>query len=37
MITQGRLTAEKFGRDYKIKETDLSPLKERKIGRPRKS
>jgi len=37
MITQGRLPAVKFGRDYKIKEADLSRLKDRKIGRPPKS
>jgi excisionase family DNA binding protein len=34
MVTQGRLPAEKFGRDYKIKETDLSHIKDRKTGRP---
>ena len=34
MVTQGRLPAEKFGRDYKIKESALSIVEKRKTGRP---
>ncbi len=35
-IEQGRLPAEKFGRDYVIKEKDLRLVAERKNGRPKK-
>lgn len=34
MIESGRLPAQKFGRDYMIKETDLKLVAERKVGRP---
>lgn len=37
LITDGRLPAEKIGRDYVIKEVDLELVRERKPGRPRKS
>lgn len=36
MIRAGRLQAEKFGRDYVIKESDLELVRERKTGRPPK-
>jgi excisionase family DNA binding protein len=36
MIRDKRLPAEKFGRDYKIKESDLNLVRERKPGRPPK-
>ncbi|HWT02559.1 MAG TPA: helix-turn-helix domain-containing protein [Pyrinomonadaceae bacterium] len=36
LITDGRLPAQKFGRDYMIKEKDLKLVEERKVGRPRK-
>jgi len=36
LIRAGRLPAEKFGRDYMIKETDAKKLSGRKTGRPRK-
>jgi excisionase family DNA binding protein len=37
LISGGRLPAEKFGRDYMIKEEDLKLVKDRRPGRPRKS
>ena len=37
LIRDERLPAEKFGRDYVIKEKDLKLVAERKPGRPRKS
>lgn len=36
LITNGRLPAQKFGRDYFIKEKDLKLVENRKVGRPRK-
>jgi excisionase family DNA binding protein len=36
LIESGRLPAEKFGRDYVIKESDLALVAERKAGRPKK-
>jgi len=36
LIENGRLPAEKFGRDYVIKESDLALVAERKAGRPKK-
>lgn len=33
-IEEGRLPAQKVGRDYLIKESDLKPLSGRKVGRP---
>ena len=37
MIRDGRLPAEKRGRDYFIKEDDLKLVADRKPGRPRKA
>jgi len=37
MIRDGRLPAEKMGRDYFIKEDDLILVEDRKPGRPRKA
>lgn len=37
MIRDGRLPAEKKGRDYLIKEDDLKLVADRKPGRPRKA
>lgn len=37
MIRDGRLPAEKKGRDYFIKEDDLKLVEDRKPGRPRKA
>jgi excisionase family DNA binding protein len=37
MIRDGRLPAEKMGRDYFIKEDDLKLVADRKPGRPRKA
>jgi len=37
MIRDGRLPAEKLGRDYVIKEQDLKLVADRKPGRPAKS
>jgi excisionase family DNA binding protein len=37
LIQAGRLPAEKFGRDYVIKESDLALVSERKAGRPKKN
>jgi excisionase family DNA binding protein len=34
LIEAGRLPANKFGRDYMIKEADLNLVKDRKVGRP---
>ena len=36
MIRDGRLPAEKMGRDYFIKEADLKLVEDRKPGRPPK-
>jgi excisionase family DNA binding protein len=36
LITGGRLPAQKVGRAYVIKESDLELVKERKPGRPTK-
>ena len=36
MITDGSLPAEKLGRDYVVKESDLALVKDRKPGRPAK-
>jgi len=35
MITNGKLAAQKLGRDYVIDEAELESVKERKIGRPK--
>jgi excisionase family DNA binding protein len=37
LIQAERLAAEKFGRDYMIKEEDLKSVEDRKPGRPPKS
>ena len=37
LIGAGRLPAEKFGRDYMIKEEDLELVADRKPGRPPKT
>ncbi|HEX7176697.1 MAG TPA: helix-turn-helix domain-containing protein [Pyrinomonadaceae bacterium] len=37
MIQAEQLPAEKFGRDYMIKEKDLKLVEDRKVGRPRKN
>jgi excisionase family DNA binding protein len=37
LIREGRLPAEKFGRDYMIQSKDLALVKVRKPGRPKKS
>jgi excisionase family DNA binding protein len=34
MIRDGRLKAEKMGRDYVIRESDLDTVRDRKPGRP---
>jgi excisionase family DNA binding protein len=36
LILEGRLPAEKLGRDLFIKESDLKLVSDRKTGRPRK-
>jgi excisionase family DNA binding protein len=36
LIEAGRLPAQKFGRDYFVKEKDLKLVENRKVGRPRK-
>jgi excisionase family DNA binding protein len=36
LIWDGRLPAEKMGRDYFIKEADLKLVEDRKPGRPKK-
>lgn len=36
LIKNGQLPAEKVGRDWLIKESDLELVKERKVGRPKK-
>jgi excisionase family DNA binding protein len=37
LIQAGRLPAEKFGNVYMIKESDLSLVEDRKVGRPPKA
>ncbi len=37
LIQDGRLPAQKFGRDYLIDEKDLKLVENRKPGRPRKT
>jgi excisionase family DNA binding protein len=37
LIAEGRLPAEKFGRDYMIREGDLKLVSDRKPGRPSKT
>jgi len=37
LVLEGRLPAEKFGRDLVIKESDLKRVKDRKPGRPPKN
>ena len=37
LIEDGRLPAEKMGRDYFIKDEDLKLVEDRKPGRPRKA
>ena len=36
LIEAGKLPAQKFGRDYMIKEKDLKLVEDRKVGRPKK-
>lgn len=36
MITRGRLPADRIGRDYLIKESDLESVRDRKPGRPQR-
>lgn len=36
LVLEGRLPAEKFGRDLVIKESDLKRVEDRKPGRPPK-
>jgi DNA binding domain, excisionase family len=36
LIEEGRLPSQQFGRDHLIKESDLSLVENRKIGRPPK-
>ncbi len=36
LISNGRLPATKFGRDWMIKEKDLVKVQDRKPGRPKK-
>jgi excisionase family DNA binding protein len=36
LITDGRLPATRFGKNYMVKESDLSLVSERKTGRPPK-
>ena len=36
LIKNGQLPAEKVGRDWLIKESDLELVRERKTGRPKK-
>jgi len=36
LIEAGRLPAQKFGRDYQIREKNLKLVENRKRGRPRK-
>ena len=37
LINEGRLPAEKVGRDYVIREEDLKLVEGRKVGRPTKT
>jgi excisionase family DNA binding protein len=37
LINEGRLLAEKVGRDYVIREEDLKLVGDRKVGRPPKA
>lgn len=37
LISEGRLPAEKVGRDYVIREEDLRHVEGRKVGRPPKA
>jgi excisionase family DNA binding protein len=37
LIEARRLPAQKFGRDYQIREKDLKLVENRKVGRPRKT
>jgi excisionase family DNA binding protein len=37
LVTAGRLPAQKFGRDYMIREKDLKLVEIRKVGRPKKA
>ncbi|HEY0321685.1 MAG TPA: helix-turn-helix domain-containing protein [Pyrinomonadaceae bacterium] len=37
LVTAGRLPAQKFGRDYMIREKDLKLVENRKVGRPKKT
>jgi excisionase family DNA binding protein len=37
LINEGRLPAEKLGRDYVIREEDLRLVRDRKVGRPPKA
>ena len=36
LIREGRLPAEKVGRDWLIREKDLAKVKDRRTGRPKK-
>lgn len=37
LITKGQLKAERFGRDYMIRESDLDKIKQGTVGRPKGS
>ncbi len=37
LIEVGKLPAQKFGRDYMIREKDLKLVENRKVGRPKTS
>jgi excisionase family DNA binding protein len=37
LIEEGRLPSQQFGRDHLIKESDLSLVENRKVGRPPKA
>lgn len=37
LVLEGRLPAEKFGRDLVIRERDLRLVEDRKVGRPSKA
>ena len=37
LVQTGKLPAQKFGRDYMIKEKDLKLVENRKVGRPKQN
>lgn len=37
LITEGRLPSTQIGREHLIKESDLELVKDRKVGRPKKT